>query len=116
MDGWAKAFRAKLAPALNMPQHGIFVSGATTLSARFGPARILSQILSWVFFSLCWQANNCHRHHNIDGPEAFATTIGGVSLVEAVHKWLTEPGAAPKLLDEPLPGGNPTCLAKAGQV
>ena len=73
-------------------------------------------ILTSVFFSLCWQANNCHRHHNIDGPEAFATVIGGVSLVEAVHKWLTEPGAAPKLLDEPLPGGNPTCLAKADQV
>ena len=72
-------------------------------------------ILTSVFFSLCWQANNCHRHHNIDGPEAFATTIGGVSLVEAVHTWLTEPGAAPKLLDEPLPGRNPTCLAKADE-
>ena len=113
MDGWAAAFRAKLAPALNMPQHGIFVSRSdgAQRSFFFGPAAH-NLILS----SLCWQANNCHRHHNIDGPEAFATTIGGVSLVEAVHTWLTEPGAAPKLLDEPLPGGNPTCLAKADQV
>jgi hypothetical protein len=30
--------------------------------------------------------NNCHRHHNIDGAEAFTTKINGTSLVEAVRK------------------------------
>ena len=39
VDGWATAFRAKLAPALNMPQHGIFVSWSDdTQRPFFGPA------------------------------------------------------------------------------
>jgi hypothetical protein len=58
--------------------------------------------------------NNCHRHHNIDGPEAFSTKINGTSLVEEVAMWESRPiggstPAAPKLVDELVPGANPTC-------
>lgn len=53
--------------------------------------------------------NNCHRHHNIDGAEAFTTKINGTSLVEAVAAWIGGVAPAPKLLDTLVPGENPTC-------
>ena len=52
--------------------------------------------------------NNCHRHHNIDGAEAFSTKINGTSLVDAVADWIDGHKAA-KFLDLFTPGSNPTC-------
>ena len=53
--------------------------------------------------------NNCHRHHNIDGAEAFSTKINGTSLVAAVGKWMDGQHEGMKLLDDIRPGSNPTC-------
>ena len=52
--------------------------------------------------------NNCHRHHNVDGDEAFRTKINGTSLVDAVALWAIE-GKPPKLVDSAVPGQNPSC-------
>ena len=56
--------------------------------------------------------NNCHRHHNIDGDEAFSTKINGNwSLLNSVANWIYGErfGISSKLLDSFTPGSNPTC-------
>jgi hypothetical protein len=53
--------------------------------------------------------NNCHRHHNIDGAEAFSTKINSISVVEAVGNWMDGRHDSTKLLDDFTPGSNPTC-------
>eukprot|EP01050_Picozoa_sp_SAG11_P018470 SAG11_NODE_2796_length_2960_cov_3.574275_1_plen_83_part_00 len=76
-------------------------SWATAFANKLGPATASAQHGYFI--------NNCHRHHNIDGAEAFTTKINGSSLVDAVARWIDGEQPAPKLMDVALPGGNPTC-------
>lgn len=59
-----------------------------------------------------YYVNNCYRHHNIDGAEAFATKIGGVSLVDAVASWALGLPGPTQVTDSSVPGSNPTCHLK----
>ena len=52
--------------------------------------------------------NNCHRHHNVDGEQAFMTKINNKSLIDAVAAWAIE-GKSQKLVDSAVPGQNPSC-------